>query len=72
MIKYRCRECGRAIDCLDAGLTVTYPLCPRCLYEAIRTRSPAAVRALQPIRKESDNGTNDMGSGSDPNHPDRC
>jgi len=47
-IAFRCNECGRAIDCLDALFTETHYLCPRCLAGAIRTRSPIAFRALRP------------------------
>ena len=46
-IKYRCEECGQAIDCLDAMLTATYHLCPRCLSDAIRGRSIAMKRAFR-------------------------
>jgi DNA-directed RNA polymerase subunit RPC12/RpoP len=53
-MSYRCKECGRLIDWLDAMLTATYHLCPQCLSEAIRTKSPVAKRALRPIKREQD------------------
>jgi len=53
--RFRCQECGRLIDCLDAMLTVSYHLCPRCLSEAIRTRSFAAKRALFSTQDQNSN-----------------
>ena len=53
-MSYRCQECGRMIDCLDAMLTASYHLCPRCLHEAIRTSSVAAKRAFRRTKAETE------------------